>query len=643
MFTFDYWLRPTNLAFHNLTSDESPPRNLRSLLGLGLKFIPTPFHTNRFTDLTQPGFGIAHLERSLRLCCFFLSQQPTSSTYNPRMYIPSTWVPPHQFFPRILQHRIHNFSIALRQEFYPRQITPNLSRHHRFALDTLRQQQTFLVVNCDKNLGPAIIERDRYIRLAFRDHLLDTSTYSNLEPSVALELQADNELSLCLWLAQYKEVLQPSHFKYLVEYKNTVKESFPQFYLLMKVHKSPLKTRPIVSYSGSLFYGLGKWVDHHLQTICTSFQSYVKSSFVLKHELDHLELPPNCQLVTADATSMYTNIHSSVAIPAIHQYLLLHQSRFPSIPIDALVDALRLIMDNNIFQFGDTFWHQLSGTAMGAPPAPPYATVAFGIHEETILTEFASTLIFYRRYIDDVFAIWRPHPNPTTNATLWSRFVSQMNDWPGLTWVIDEPCSSVPFLDLTITLSGQSITCSMFQKLMNLHLYIPPRSAHPPGVLQGLISGWVYRSLSLCSHQSDANSNIRSLWTYLLFRGYQTSMIRPLFQRAIRTVRPYDPNQSPSNSPTDPDRERMWLFKLPYHPQDPFSRTIRSLWNLHVASPSLCKPLSDIDINYTKIGSRRFVVCYKRAPNLSNLLSYRKLRSDTGPPASSYLYLIRDS
>ena len=99
MFTFDYWLRPTNLAFHNLTSDESPPRNLRSLLGLGLKFIPTPFHTNRFTDLTQPGFGIAHLEQSLRLCCFFLSQQPTSSTYNPQMYIPSTWVPPHQFFP----------------------------------------------------------------------------------------------------------------------------------------------------------------------------------------------------------------------------------------------------------------------------------------------------------------------------------------------------------------------------------------------------------------------------------------------------------------------------------------------------------------------------------------------------------------
>ena len=35
----DYFNRPTNMAFHELTSYLSPPKNLRSLLGLGLKFI----------------------------------------------------------------------------------------------------------------------------------------------------------------------------------------------------------------------------------------------------------------------------------------------------------------------------------------------------------------------------------------------------------------------------------------------------------------------------------------------------------------------------------------------------------------------------------------------------------------------------
>ena len=51
------------------------------------------------------------------------------------------------------------------------------------------------------------------------------------------------------------------------------------------------------------------------------------------------------------------------------------------------MDALRLIMTNNVFQFGDRYWLQKVGTEMGVPPAPPWATIFFGIHEETVLTQ----------------------------------------------------------------------------------------------------------------------------------------------------------------------------------------------------------------------------------------------------------------
>ena len=44
----------------------------------------------------------------------------------------------------------------------------------------LQQQQTFLNVPCDKNLGPAIIERHDYLKIAMRDHLNDTTTYKSL-------------------------------------------------------------------------------------------------------------------------------------------------------------------------------------------------------------------------------------------------------------------------------------------------------------------------------------------------------------------------------------------------------------------------------------------------------------------------------
>ena len=44
----------------------------------------------------------------------------------------------------------------------------------------LQQQQTFLIVPCDKNLGPAIIECHDYLEIAMQDHLNDTTTYKLL-------------------------------------------------------------------------------------------------------------------------------------------------------------------------------------------------------------------------------------------------------------------------------------------------------------------------------------------------------------------------------------------------------------------------------------------------------------------------------
>ena len=46
--TFDYYNTPSNKAFTDLTTTLTPPMNLQSLLGLGLKFIPTPFRTTTY-------------------------------------------------------------------------------------------------------------------------------------------------------------------------------------------------------------------------------------------------------------------------------------------------------------------------------------------------------------------------------------------------------------------------------------------------------------------------------------------------------------------------------------------------------------------------------------------------------------------
>jgi hypothetical protein len=95
--------------------------------------------------------------------------------------------------------------------------------------------------------------------------------------------------------------------------------------------------------------------------------SYFKDLFAPKETLDDKIIPPNALLFTSDTQSMYTNIKTEPAIAEILAYLLDHQQ------------ALGLVFRNNYFTFGDTHWRQSSGTGMGTPPAPPWATVMYDV------------------------------------------------------------------------------------------------------------------------------------------------------------------------------------------------------------------------------------------------------------------------
>jgi hypothetical protein len=253
------------------------------------------------------------------------------------------------------------------------------------------------------------------------------------------------------------------------------------------------------------------------------------------------------------------------------------------------------------------------------------------------MDEFSTSLAFYRRFIDDVFGIWTCHEDPVQDEARWLLFRARLNDWHGLQWIVSGRSNCVNFLDLTLTLRGATISCTLFEKAQNLHLYLPPRSAHPPGMLFGVIAGTIFRARSLCSDPQDANSKILAFWRHLLARGYATTTIKPLFDRALRSVVPFLDRLPTLAPPVIANAERLWLFKLRYHPQDPPSAEIRKAWEDTVANPPLSKPLHRIDVSYRPLGERRFLVCYKRAPNLGNLLSYRKLKPTTGPPVSSFL------
>ena len=161
---------------------------------------------------------------------------------------------------------------------------------------------------------------------------------------------------------------------------------------------------------------------------------------------------------------MYTNIKTGLELHC-KDHSDLENKYHLTVPPAFLMDALHLLMTNNMFQFGDRYWIQKVGTAVGAPPAPPWSTIFFCIHEETVLTQFGDKLQLYHRFINDVLGIWLVDPNPSEDHRQWTSFVALMQDYYGLEWIFEERSKKVNYMDMTIAIREDRIITSLYKKL----------------------------------------------------------------------------------------------------------------------------------------------------------------------------------
>ena len=362
---------------------------------------------------------------------------------------------------------------------------------------------------------------ERYIRDALQ-HLQDKDTYVIILEKQANQEDPDLRLDICDWLWKYRRVLSRGDRTYIrKKLAETAEDPFGYFYLTYKLHKTPIKTRPVCSDCASTPHALGQWVDVMLQPIVKAQEAYFKDTFELKKLLDPLEPTPRWKLVTFDAVAMYTNIPPEKCIERIATYLR-HpntRKRFPHYDPDALIDAIEIVMRNNRMRFGDIIVRMVRGIAMGMSPAPPIANLFMAIAEATdILPVFAPHLPLYKRFIDDGLALWKCHPDQATDAVNYNAFQTAINN-TGLSWTFTEPSREIEFMDLTITIEGRKIITNLYEKPMALHLYIPPHSCHPPRCHEGLVTGMILRIYRLCSRQSDITHWLAKFYKHLLDRG----------------------------------------------------------------------------------------------------------------------------
>ena len=646
--------RITNSAFHNLCDDTtSIPPYITNLLGLGLNFTITPSTTSPIRSLDTDRFTRDFYRRvQFNGLPFILDPDDPQALYIPD----TTWEPD---FPANEQFAIRcsDFILKVTDLFqHKRTPTRTLLPLQEKALSWLKEHPEIMVVKTDKNLGPAIIEREQYFQYAWRDHLSDRNTYRRLSPEAAQRRIDQIAQDIKFFITTFQASLKGHEITYLWRLLNrvTYNNAFSWMYLMPKIHKNPMKTRAIISYSGSICHGMGCWIDKELKKIVGHLPYVATDSRSVVQQLTAQEWHPSSLLFTMDATSMYTNIHLGHALPVLEHFLLntdvgQHIANKQNIRVNALIFALTTVMQNNVFRFGDTYWVQLTGTAMGTPPAPAWATLYFAIHEITVIQKYPE-LSTYCRYIDDGHGVWTPLPHTSTAADTdrWHAFQHDINsygtthdfftanaDLQPLTWEFSAREKHSIFLDLYITLQGTAIHTSIYEKPQNLYLYIPPSSCHSPGVIKSLIYGSVCRAKNLCTNPEDYAPFILKTIHRMVHRGHSITAILPIFYKAIENIISTDnaPSHTAPRRALENHHPAPLFLHLPYNPHDVPSSDIYRAFETSIAAPPGQPMLRDLQTNPTDPSSNpdfdTLLVTYHNQRNLSSILSPRKLRLGT--------------
>ena len=628
----------TNLSCHNLLTNLPLPRGTTQLLGLGLNFCLRSPSISRTTTHT-----FNRLTADIRRM-YHLRDLPDDDNYNPKLYIRSDYK--FRETSPAIETAIVNFHNAINTEqlLISQKSKPfrNLTHSQYKLLHFFKDNDQYIVVEGDKNLGPCILERESYIRRGCLDHLSNTRNYQQLDHHTAIIMHRGLMYKLWSWFAKYKDPgengdLPP--FVCLTEAETTFfKRAFrrdtnklPRFRMICKIHKQPWATRPIVCCSGTLLNDVSRWLDFWLQKLTIHVKSYIKDSQQVLLELSTIRLPPHAKLFTTDANSMYNNIDTTHALRIIRSWLddLKSQRLLPrGFPIDAVKEAMQLVMCNNIFEWGDLCFKQLLGTAMGTSAAVMWATLYYAIHEQTtILPKHGHNLLYYKRFIDDIFGIWIGNSDDQ-----WHEFCNDIDNFGVLTWDIkDQTLSrSVNFLDLTLTIEGSRIVSRTYQKNLNLYLYLPPASAHPPGVLKGLIFGLIRRYHAQNTHREDYHRMVRLLYHRLLERGWNSLQISPIIQGICRTLsrQPHTPDPPPAR-----ESEGKQLFiHLTYHPNDISRQRIRTLYDKHLGN-----------LLSNKLHVERPIIAYSRSTNIGESVTKAKLHQAPGRTASVLMGELREA
>ena len=340
------------------------------------------------------------------------------------------------------------------------------------ALKSLSKRQDIIIKSADKGGAVVVWRSDLYKEEALRQ-LSDTSFYAKVEKDLTSNNQKVVEDTIQNLMV--KQELPATATNLIITTPRT-----SCIYFLPKIHKPNNPGRPIVSACSSCPTELiSSYLDTIMAPIVKSLPSYIKDSqHALEIFRDFNFLGEDKLIFTMDISSLYTVIPNSEGLQALRYFFDQRTVTVTEPSSDTLLRLAELDLTLNCFSFAGNYYKQINGVAMGTKMGPSYANLSVGYVEHQFFNQYDGPKPdLYGRYIDDcVGAI-------SSSREELDLFITSVNSFhPAVkhTWEISE--TSLAFLDIKVSISGNGLCTSVHYKPTDSHSYLLHLSSHPSRV-----------------------------------------------------------------------------------------------------------------------------------------------------------------
>lgn len=322
----------------------------------------------------------------------------------------------------------------------------------------------------------------------------------------------------------------------------------PNMRALPKIHKPNVPIRPVVNYRGAPAYKLACFLQRYLKdNIDLPNNKSVINSQDVVNRLKHVVVNHEDRFLSLDVVSMYTCVPVKDTLVQIEKLLL--QGGANTLEVNETIVLLRLVLNQNYFQFNNNFYIQEEGLGMGNPLSGILADIYLNFKENEIINEIMKVdqSLIWLRYVDD---IWAKYNSSTTNSQFIVDKCNELSQALKFTKE-DEVNGRLNYLDIAMVREKDKIITGVFRKPTTTSHTLNRLSNHPEQHLQAAYRCYINRAIGLSSNNTNKNKELRIINQLALENGFDHKWINKIKSKISKGI---------SNNGSNSDNKKFAKF-----------------------------------------------------------------------------------